>query len=194
VGLVISVPLALLAYRFGVTYGPITWFTGLLYTIPSLALFAAFTPFTGLSVLTAEIGLVSYTLLILVRNIVVGLRNVPEDVKEAARGMGYTPRQLLWQVEFPLAVPAIAAGIRVATVSTIGLITVAALIGKGGLGQLIVEGLRLLYPTEILTGALASLIFALVADALLLGAERALTPWSRVRVRPFIPPRPTAVP
>jgi osmoprotectant transport system permease protein len=82
----------------------------------------------------------------------------------------------------------------VATVSTIGLITVAALIGKGGLGQLIVEGLRLLYPTEILTGALASLIFALVADALLLGAERALTPWSRVRVRPFIPPRPTAVP
>ena len=191
VGLAISVPLSLVAYRYSATYAPITWFTGLLYTIPSLALFAAFTPFTGLSVKTAEIGLVSYTLLILVRNIVVGLRTVPEDVKEAAQGMGYTRRQLLWRVEFPLAMPAIAAGIRVATVSTIGLITVAALIGKGGLGQLIVEGLRILYPTEILTGALASLLFALAADALLLWTERALTPWTRVRVRAFVPPRPT---
>jgi len=191
IGLAISVPLSILAYRIGGTYGPITWFTGWLYTIPSLALFAIFTPITGLSILTAEIGLVSYTLLILVRNIVVGLRTVPEDVKEAASGMGYTPRQLLWRVELPLAVPAIAAGIRVATVSTIGLITVAALIGKGGLGQLIVEGLRILYPTEILTGALASLLFALAADALLLWTERALTPWTRVRVRAFVPPRPT---
>jgi osmoprotectant transport system permease protein len=178
VGLAISLPLGVLAYRLGVTYGPITALTGLLYTIPSLALFAFLTPFTGLSTTTAEIGLVSYTLLILIRNIVAGLRTVPEDVKDAARGMGYGRRQLLWRVELPLAVPAIAAGVRVATVSTIGLVTVAALIGKGGLGQLILEGLRILYPTEILTGALLSVVVALIADALLLVAERALTPWA----------------
>jgi osmoprotectant transport system permease protein len=179
VGLAISLPLALIAYRHGAAYAPITWLAGLLYTIPSLALFALLTPFTRLSITTAEIGLVSYTLLILIRNIVVGLRAVPEDVKEAARGMGHSRRQLLWRVELPLAVPAIAAGIRVATVSTIGLITVAALIGKGGLGQLILEGLRILYPTEILVGAVMSVIFALFADALLLAAERSLTPWTR---------------
>jgi osmoprotectant transport system permease protein len=179
VGLAISLPLGLLAYRHGRAYAPVTWFTGLLYTIPSLALFALLTPFTGLSILTAEIGLVSYTLLILIRNIVAGLRSVPDDVKEAARGMGYTGRQLLRRVELPLAVPAIAAGVRVATVSTIGLITVAALIGKGGLGQLITEGLRLLYTVEILTGALLSVALALAADGLLLWAERALTPWAQ---------------
>ncbi len=181
VGLLISLPLGLFAYRHGAAYGPITSLAGLLYTIPSLALFALLTPFTGLSIMTAEIGLVSYTLLILIRNIVAGLRTVPEDVKDAASGMGYGRRQLLWRVELPLAVPAIAAGVRVATVSTIGLITVAALIGKGGLGQLITEGLRILYPTEILTGALLSVVVALIADVLLLAAERTLTPWARAR-------------
>jgi osmoprotectant transport system permease protein len=186
VGFAISLPLALLAHRRGRVYGPVTWFTGLLYTIPSLALFALLTPFTGLSVLTAEIGLVSYTLLILIRNIVVGLRGVSEDVKEAARGMGYSRHQLRWRVELPLALPAIVAGVRVATVSTIGLITVAALIGKGGLGQLILEGLRILYPTEILVGAVMSVALALFADALLLFGERSLTPWARhARVRAF---------
>jgi osmoprotectant transport system permease protein len=184
VGLAISLPLALFAYRHGRAYAPVTWVTGLMYTIPSLALFALFTPFTGLTILTAEIGLVSYTLLILIRNIVAGLRSVPEDVKEAARGMGYTSRQLLRRVELPLAVPAIAAGVRVATVSTIGLITVAALIGKGGLGQLITEGLRLLYTVEILTGALLSVALALLADGLLLWGERALTPWASASRRP----------
>jgi len=184
VGLAISLPLALFAYRHGRAYAPVTWITGLMYTIPSLALFALLTPFTGLTILTAEIGLVSYTLLILIRNIVAGLRSVPEDVKEAARGMGYTPRQLLRRVELPLAVPAIAAGVRVATVSTIGLVTVAALIGKGGLGQLITEGLRLLYTVEILTGALLSVALALLADALLIWGERALTPWASAARRP----------
>jgi len=116
VGLAISLPLAIWAYRRARVYAPITAVTGLLYTIPSLALFAVLVPITKLSITTAEIGLVSYTLLILIRNIVVGLRGVPQDVKEAARGMGYTPRQLLWRVELPLAVPAIVAGIRVATV------------------------------------------------------------------------------
>ncbi len=181
VGLAISLPLAIWAYRRARVYAPITAVTGLLYTIPSLALFAVLVPITKLSITTAEIGLVSYTLLILIRNIVVGLRGVPEDVKEAARGMGYTPRQLLWRVELPLAVPAIVAGIRVATVSTIGLVTVAALIGKGGLGYFILEGLRILYPTEMLLGAVLSVVLAIVADALLLLSQRALTPWARQR-------------
>src|SRR5204863_9200050 len=103
---------------------------------------------------------------------------VPEDVKEAARGMGYTNSQLLWRIEIPLALPAIVAGIGVATVSTIGLVTVAALIGRGGLGQLILQGLNIFYTTEVLLGALLSVALALVADALLLGAQWSLTPWA----------------
>ena len=181
IGLLISLPLGIYAYRHPRFYGPVTWVTGLLYTIPSIALFAILVPITGFTVTTAEIALVSYTLLILIRNIVAGLRTVPEDVKDAARGMGHSRRQLLWRVELPLSLPAIVAGIRVATVSTIGLITVAALIGKGGLGQLVLEGLRIGYTTEILVGAVSSVLFALVADALLLGAERSLTPWTRRR-------------
>jgi osmoprotectant transport system permease protein len=181
VGFAISFPLAIVAYRHAAAYGLITWFTGLLYTIPSLALFVLLLPFTGLSITTAEVGLVSYTLLILIRNTVVGLRGVPEDVKDAARGMGYTDGQLLWKVELPLAVPAIVAGIRIATVSTIGLVTVAALIGRGGLGQLILEGLNRFYTTEFLLGALLSVALALVADALLLFGQWALTPWARSR-------------
>ena len=191
IGLLISFPLGILAHRHRATYTPIAWITGLLYTIPSLALYVIFIPITGLSTTTAEIGLVSYTLLILIRNIVVGLSGVPEDVKEAARGMGYTKRELLWRVELPLALPAIMAGIRIATVSTIGLVTVAALIGRGGLGQFILEGLQTFFNTEIVVGAMLSVALALVADALLLGTQRVLTPWTRARrgprVRPFIP-------
>ena len=189
VGFVISFPLAVFAYRHRAAFLPITWVTGLLYTIPSLALFVLLIPITGLSITTAEIGLVSYTLLILIRNTVVGLRGVPEDVKDAARGMGYTDNQLLRRVEVPLAVPAIMAGVRIATVSTIGLVTVAALIGRGGLGQLILEGLNRFYTTEFVLGALLSVALALVADGLLLLAQRAMTPWApggalRIRVWP----------
>jgi osmoprotectant transport system permease protein len=129
IGLVISFVLSLWVARHPRLYGPVTWVTGILYTIPSLALFAMLIPFTGLSLLTAEIGLVSYTLLILIRNIVSGIRSVPADVREAALGMGYTPRQILWRVELPLALAVIIAGIRIATVTTIGLTTVTALIG-----------------------------------------------------------------
>jgi osmoprotectant transport system permease protein len=180
VGLAISLPLGILAYRHERLYPPITWFTGLLYTIPSVALFVLLIPFTGLSILTVEIGLVSYTLLILIRNIVVGLRGVPEDVREAAVGMGYTRRQLLWRVEIPTALPAIMAGVRITTVSTVGLVTVGFVIGKGGLGQLIFEGLtHNFYVPEILVGAVLSISLALVADALLLLLLRALTPWAR---------------
>jgi len=173
------------AYRHPRTYPPVTWVGGILYTIPSLALFALLVPFTGLSTLTAEIGLVSYTLLILIRNIVSGLNAVPEDAKEAARGMGYTGGQMLWRVELPLAVPVIVAGIRIATVTTIGLVTVTALIGKGGLGALMLGGFRQLYPeVAVVVGLALSVARAIAADGLILGAQRVLTPWARsVRVR-----------
>lgn len=190
IGFAISFPLAILAHRHRWLYAPVAGFAGWLYTIPGIALFILLIPITGLSTVTAEIGLVSYTLLILIRNTVVGLDSVPEDVKDAARGMGYTRRQLLWRVELPLALPAVVAGIRIATVSTIGLITVAALIGKGALGQFILEGLQRFFTTEILLGAVLSVALALVADALLLGSQKALTPWTRPgirRARAFIP-------
>jgi osmoprotectant transport system permease protein len=181
VGLIISFPLALWAYRHKKVYPPITVFTGLLYTIPSLALFALLVPYTGLSLETALIGLVSYTLLILVRNIVAGLDGVPADTKEAALGLGFTKRQLLWRVELPLALPVILAGIRVATVTTIGLVTVAAFIGKGGLGYFILLGFDRLFPTALLLGSVLSMIFAVVVDGLLVWTERLVTPWSRSR-------------
>ena len=179
VGLAISLPVAIWAHRHRRAYAPITWTAGILYTIPSLALFSLLVPVTGLSVLTVEIGLVSYTLLILIRNIVAGLDEVPSDAKDAARGMGFTRRQLLFRVELPLALPVIFAGLRIATVSTIALVTIGALIGRGGLGQLILEGLRLLFTTEIVVGAVLSVVLALAADGLLLLMQRALTPWAR---------------
>jgi osmoprotectant transport system permease protein len=181
IGFAISLPLGIVAYRNRATYGPITWIAGVLYTIPSLALFVLLVPFTGLTTLTAEIGLVSYTLLILVRNIVAGLSGVPDDVKEAAQGMGFTRQGLLWRVEMPLALPAIMAGVRIATVTTIGLVTVTALIGKGGLGRFILLGLRQFFSTATLVGAVLSIVLALSADALLLWAQRALVPWTRIR-------------
>lgn len=179
IGFVISFPLAVFAFRHRRAYAPITWVTGLLYTIPSLALFVMLLPFFGLTTTTAEIGLVSYTLLILIRNIVAGLVAVPADTKEAALGMGYTRRQLLWKVELPLALPVIIAGIRIATVTTIGLVTVTALIGKGGYGQLILQGLEQFFSTPLIVGATLSVVLSLVADGLLLLAQRLLTPWTR---------------
>lgn len=179
IGLLISVPLAIYAYRHPRVYAPLTWTAGLLYTIPSLALFVVLLPITGLSYRTAEIGLVSYTLLILIRNTTAGLRGVPDDVREAARGMGYTHGQLLWRVEVPLALPVIVAGVRLATVTTIGLVTVTALIGLGGFGQFILLGLRQAFPTAALLGAVLSIALAVAADGLLLGAQRLATPWAR---------------
>lgn len=178
IGLLISFPLAIYAHRHPRTYPPITWITGLLYTIPSLALFALLVPFTGLSTLTAELGLVGYTLLILIRNAVAGLGATPDDVKEAARGMGYTERGVLWRVEVPMSAPVIIAGIRIATVTTIGLVTVTALIGKGGLGALMLGGFRNLYPdVAVVVGVGLSVALAVLADAALLAAQRVWTPW-----------------
>jgi osmoprotectant transport system permease protein len=179
IGCAIALPLSLLAYRRRWTYGPISWVSALLYTIPSLSLFVLLIPITGLSITTVEIGLVSYTLLILIRNTVSGLELVPDDVKDAARGMGLSSRQMLWRVEVPLALPVIMAGIRIATISTIGLVTVGSLIGKGGVGQFILEGLRTLFQTEILLGAMLAVVLALAAEALLWGLQWALTPWAR---------------
>ena len=138
-------------------------------------------PWTGLSRTTAEIGLVSYTLLILVRNIVGGIRDVPAEVRDAARGMGYTPRQMLWRIELPLALAVIFAGIRVATITTIGLVTVTALIGEGGLGYFILLGIQLFFSTPLIVGAVGSVLFAVIADAALVLVQRSLTPWSRIR-------------
>jgi osmoprotectant transport system permease protein len=181
IGFAISLPIAVLAYRHKRFYAPVTFVAGLLYTIPSLALFVLLIPFTHLTTTTVEIALVSYTLLILIRNTVAGLRGVPEDVKEAARGMGHSDRQILWKVELPIAIPAIIAGVRVATVTTIGLVTVSALIGFGGLGQFILLGLQQFFSTPTIVGATLSVVLALLADGLLLGAEKALTPWARRR-------------
>jgi len=180
VGFVIAFALSLLILRLPRAEGPITWITGTLYTIPSLALFALLIPYTGLTVLTAEIGLVGYTLLIFINNIVRGIRGVPADVREAAVGMGYTPREVLWRIELPLAAAVIIAGTRVATVSTIGLVTVTALIGQGGFGFLILIGLQRFFTTELIAGAVLSVALAVVADALLVLLQRRLTPWTQL--------------
>ena len=184
VGLVIAVPLGLVAWRSRLFRGPIFSLTGILYTIPSLALFSFLLPFTGLTIWTAEIGLVSYTLLILVRNIVVGLNSVPDDVREAARGMGYRPLAELARVDLPLAFPAILAGVRIATVTTIGLVTVTALIGEGGLGSLIYDGLLRDFKTPLVVGTVLSVALAVVADVSLAGVQRLITPWARTRATP----------
>ena len=179
IGFAISFPLALLAHRHRRLYPPITWVTGLLYTIPSLALFVTLIPITGLSTTTALIGLVSYSLLIFIRNTVAGLDGVPEDAKEAARGMGYTQRQILWRVEVPLAMPVIVAGVRIAAVTTIGLVTITALIGLGGLGKFILDGLQLFFPTATIVGAVLSVALALAVDGALLLVQRLMTPWAK---------------
>src|SRR5229473_2923624 len=180
-GLVIAIPLGLVAWRSRFFRGPIFTLTGILYTIPSLALFAFLLPFTGLTVLTAEIGLVGYTLLILIRNIVVGLNAVPDDVREAARGMGFRPLAELARIDLPLAIPAIMAGVCIATVTTIGLVTVTALIGEGGLGSLIYDGLLHDFHTPLVVGTVLSVALAVISDLSLSGLQRVVTPWARSR-------------
>jgi osmoprotectant transport system permease protein len=178
-GLAISLPLGVAAHRWRPLRNPVLGTFGILYTIPSIALFAFFVPYTGLTATTAEIGLISYTLLILARNVVVGLEAVPPEVIDAADGMGYRPISRLLRVELPLAVPAIMAGIRVATVTTIGLVTVTAVIGEGGLGQLILKGLIENFHTPLVVATLLSIVLALVADLVLAGVQRLAVPWSR---------------
>jgi osmoprotectant transport system permease protein len=181
-GALIALPLALLAHRTRLLAGPVLGLSSIVYTIPSLAMFGFLAPFTGaLSPVTVLIGLTLYTLVILVRNFLAGLQGVPADVREAARGMGYGPARLFLRVDLPLALPAFMAGLRIATVSTVALVTVGVITGNGGLGQLIVGGFNSnFYRAEIVTGAVGCVLLALVADVLLAGLERLLTPWTRV--------------
>ncbi len=180
----VAFPLALLAYRYRRLAGPVLGVTGVLYTIPSVALFAFIAPFSvfGLRKRTVVFGLVIYALLILVRNMLVGLQGVPEDVRESARGMGYSRGRMLWRVELPVAMPTIMAGIRVATVSTVALVTVGVLVGEGGLGQLIMRGFNNnFYRAEIVTASVLTVALGLAFDLLLALATRLMTPWSRGR-------------
>jgi osmoprotectant transport system permease protein len=180
IGFAIAFVLALAGYRFRLLDPPIGLAADFLYTIPSLALFQLLVPVTGLTVTTVEVALVGYTLLILYRNMLAGLRSVPADAVEAARGMGLTPAQTFLRVELPLAVPAVVAGLRIAVVSTISIATVAAFVIPQGLGRPIFVALNQdLFKTEILAAGGLAIALALVADGLLVLAQRALTPWSR---------------
>jgi osmoprotectant transport system permease protein len=181
IAMLIAFPLALLAFRFRWLVTPLLGATGILYTIPSLALFAFIYPFTGLKPTTVLVGLVIYALLVLVRNTIAGLDGVPADVREAARGMGYGRVRMLWKVELPVALPTIMAGVRVATVSTVALVTVGVIVGEGGLGQLIFRGFNSDYRAEIMTASLLTIALGLALDLLLALATRLLMPWSRSR-------------
>jgi osmoprotectant transport system permease protein len=179
VGLAITFALAGMARAWRPLEGPLLALCGTLYAIPSLALFALLVPFTGFTTTTAEIGLVGYTLLILLRNLLAGLDAVPPDVREAAQGLGFGRLRLFTRVELPLALPALFAGIRIATVTTVGLVTVTVFIGQGGLGAMLFEGFQNTFRTEELVGAVLVVALAVTADLGLVAAQRFLTPWTR---------------
>ena len=181
VGFAISLVFAAVALRWRATYAPIAGVAGLLYTVPSLALFAFLLPITGFNTLTSEIGLTSYTLAIFIRNIVAGVDDVPPEVIAAADGMGYGRLRRLFTVELPLAAPAIIAALRIATVTTVGLVTVTGLIGQGGYGSFIDSGLSRTFSTEVVVGGGLSVIMAIALDVLIVGFERVATPWTRAR-------------
>jgi osmoprotectant transport system permease protein len=184
IGFAIASTLALLAYRFRSVEQPVVVITTIFYTIPSLALFELLVPVPGLglSAKTAEVALISYTLLILFRNTLTGLREVPDEVREAAAGMGMTRGQILMRVELPLALPAIIAGLRIATVSTIALATIAALIVNEGLGVPILTAIaNSTFKTELIAAGALAVVLAVVADGLLVTLQRILTPWARTR-------------
>lgn len=183
IGLVISLAAAVVAYHHG-------WFErgflavfSVLYTIPTIAFFELIAPDTGLGILTVELGLVGYTLLVLFRNTITGLWSVDPGILASARGMGMTERQILLRVNFPIALPSIMAGVRVATVTTIGLATIAAYVAPLGLGQLIFDGIYNTFKTELIAAGGLAILLALVADGLLVLLQRALAPWARPRLR-----------
>jgi osmoprotectant transport system permease protein len=176
-GLVIAIPLALLARRYRKLEGLIVGTTTAIYTIPSLALFSLMVPFTGLGLRTVLIGLGLYSLTILVRGILDGFNTVPSDVRESARGMGYGDRRMLWRVDLPLALPAIMAALRVATVSTVALTTVGSILDYGGLGDLLISDLT--FKAQVLATSSLCIALAVTLDLLLVGTQRLLTPWAR---------------
>ena len=179
IALAIAFPLAILAHRMPRLSGPILGVSSVMYTIPSFALFALLAPFTGIGRTTVLIGLVMYALLVLVRNILLGLKGVSRDVVDAATGVGYTPGRMLWEVELPLALPSIIAGARIAAVSTVALVTVGVVVGYGGLGQLMFRGLQSDYRAQIMTATLMCVALALAMDLLISWLGKALQPWAR---------------
>ena len=177
IGFAIAFTLALMAHRRRWLTGPIVGFTGVLYTVPSIAAFLLLLPLTGRGNLTAIIALVSYTLLIIFRNVTTGLRNVPEEMRDAGRGMGLTERELLWRVELPLAVPEILAGLRIAVTTTVGLGTLAFFAGAGGLGQEIYADIA--FKSNVITAGGLAVLLAAVLDIFILTFQRLVTPWRR---------------
>lgn len=177
-GALVAAVLSAGAMRFRFLATPITGFTGFLYTIPSIALFGLLVPHFGLSRTTAVLPLAAYTLLILVTNTVAGFDAVPASVRDAADGMGLTPFQRVLSVELPLALPYIITGLRIAVVSTVGLVTVAAIVGQGGLGRLILDGLQITFWTKMTVGAALSILMALVLDGAIYLLGRLATPWA----------------
>lgn len=181
IALVISLPLGVLVARYRRFYAPTTTITGLLYAVPSFSFFTILLFVFGFNVgvTPAIIALVAYSLLVLIRNVVTGLDSVPAETIDAARGMGLTNRQILFGVELPLALPVIVAGIRIATVTVIGIATIGAYIGAGGLGDLIFDGITRDFATMIITGAVLTTLLAIVTDLALVGLERMLSPWAK---------------
>jgi osmoprotectant transport system permease protein len=175
----VAIPLAVAAYWFRALAGPILALSGVLYTVPSLALFAFLAPFLGIGTVTVLVGLVLYALLLIIRNALAGLNQVPAEVRDAAEGMGYGRFGRLVRIDLPLALPGILTGLRLATVSTVALVTVGVLVGHGGLGQLILGGFRNnFFKAEIFTGTVLCVVLALVLDLILAGVGRLLTPWT----------------
>lgn len=181
IAVAIALPLAVVARRVQWLSGPILGVTGVLYTIPSLALFAFLAPFTGIGRTTVTIGLVAYALLVLVRNFVAGLNGVDNDIVDAARGLGYSRWRMLWEVEIPQALPSMIAGLRVATVTTVALVTVGVVVGYGGLGQLMNRGFQSNYRAQIATSSLLCLLLALALDMLIVALATVAMPWQRRR-------------
>jgi osmoprotectant transport system permease protein len=181
IGFLLSAGLAAIALRYHWTFQPITAFAAFLYTIPSVAFFGVLRPYTGLTTTTAVIPLVGFTILILVTNIIDGFRSVPAAVKDAADGMGLSPIARVFTVEAPVAIPYIINGLRIATVTTVGLVTVAAIVGFGGLGRLIFDGLNRTFWTPLTVGALLSILLALLLDLLFFALGSWLTPWTRAK-------------
>jgi osmoprotectant transport system permease protein len=181
VGLVLSSLLAAVALRFRFTFQPLNAITGIMYAIPSLALFILLSPITGLTILTSEIALVSYTLQILLRSIVAGIDGVPASVRESATAMGFTRRQQFWRVELPIALPVIVSGLRIATVTTVGLVPISGILGsdQGGLGTFIFDGLSRFFNTPLFVGGILTVVLAVVLDVSLVRIEHVLTPWLR---------------
>ncbi|GEB51567.1 MULTISPECIES: ABC transporter permease [Streptomyces] len=183
IAVLLAVPLAVAARRWRAARGPALAVTTILYTVPSLAMFALLLPVFGLSAAVVVTGLVLYSLTVLVRNTLAGLEAVPQEATEAARGMGYGPGRLLFEVELPLALPALLAGVRIATVTAVSLTTIGAIVGYGGLGNLIYDGMESWFKAQVLTASVLCVLLAVLADVLLLALQRALTPWTRSRRR-----------